>query len=563
MDVDKDGETTSRSQFSDREIADTDTFVNALRDAATGTESLQDGAWFNVCGERFHFPEKIVRTPAFQHSYLALLLKGVTPRGLSVARSEQGDVIVENSRAESFKLLLDHLCDKKPLTNVPFESVTQAYEDLLGEVIQWRLPRTYVTLPARLWTARRWTDLNAWYALTPRERLLLAPTPVAVQLIDEEFPTPLFTSQQLTKEECDKLIEDELVGDLLSTGENEVLAGYHIEGYYCLVAKESSQSPAEGVSNTLLSGFATPGCASWEGCSLFLKVPGFVPQRVVTYSLPTDFKLPPPPTSICDIKLPAEYPYMYRKRNRVYWWFSVNFGLEIAETSDPTTEDLQLRVIQVGHREKQSPQTATPPASGWLVPRSSLKGRDEWMCYHPDLTPTVRYTSGTKLYRDISLGTFFVKRIRFYPWGALVVSEHLESPFAVLCIDEVDMKRIYGEKVQIWLKGPCSSISRSEIDVAVAPDLSRVYLCICGSLVSQPVAPTSSKIVFEFTTQLNGRPKVKLSHVHIAEGSPVGSALVDMCCLGVLADFDPSTGLYYQAEISRMLCSRFVKLHDK
>lgn len=597
--MDVDGETTSHSQLSDHEIADTATFVNAFTPkegdsssassftgAAIGGGTLNgtsngDGAVFILGGQRFHFPERVVRAAAFQHSYLALLLKGVTPRGLPAARDENGDVIIENgsNNPEVFRLLLDHLCDKKPLAQLPFDKVTQAYEDLLGEVIQWRLPRTNVTLPSRLWTARRWTDLNAWYALTPRERVLLSPIPVAVQLVDDEFPTPVSTARKLTTEECKSLADEELISDLISNGEAEILAGYCIEDYYCLVAREfngptsidingvsSSNGPSSsghGGSGGLLAGFATPGeCISEFTCSLYLKLPHYIPHRILTYALPSDFKLPSPPIKICDSTLPAEYPYMYRKRSKVYWWFSINFGLEIAESIDPYTNHIQVKVTQMGHREKQSPQIATPPVSGWLVPRASVKGRDEWICYHPELTPTVKYTSNTKLYKDVTLGTFSIKRIQFYPWGALIVSEHLEPPFAILCIDEVDMKRIYGDRVQVWLRGTSSNLFRSDVDLAVAPDLSRVYLSFCGSLVSQPITPTSTKIVFEVMSVPGSRPRIKMSQVNVAEGSPTGPALNDMSCLGVLADFDPSTGLYYQAEISRLLCTRFIKLQE-
>eukprot|EP01057_Protomagalhaensia_wolfi_P005997 Protomagalhaensia_wolfi_Nauph_80__5996@NODE_813_length_1981_cov_3531_491761_g610_i0_p1_GENE_NODE_813_length_1981_cov_3531_491761_g610_i0NODE_813_length_1981_cov_3531_491761_g610_i0_p1_ORF_typecomplete_len326_score20_02_NODE_813_length_1981_cov_3531_491761_g610_i08781855 len=279
--------------------------------------------------------------------------------------------------------------------------------------------------------------------------------------------------------------------------------------------------------------------------------PALLRPRVLSYALPQDFRVP---------TVNSEYPYLYRKPGRVFWWLGTGFGLEVAGVSQPDTGIATARAIRLAPRDRQAPQVATPPPAGWLVPRGPAR-RDDWLCYHPDLAG-VKYASASKLTRETLFSAFPVRRLRFYPWGALVVADSLASGgiIAVLCIDEVDMRRIYGDRIVVALKGPLTSLARSELDVAAAPDLARVYLAFYGALVSQPVAPTASRVIFEV---LSGtRPKIKAGQIHVAEGSPSGYALGDLNCLGVLAEFDPSTGLYYQAEISRLLCPRFVKLQE-
>eukprot|EP01053_Blabericola_migrator_P000809 Blabericola_migrator_1__808@NODE_11_length_24785_cov_110_100736_g8_i0_p4_GENE_NODE_11_length_24785_cov_110_100736_g8_i0NODE_11_length_24785_cov_110_100736_g8_i0_p4_ORF_typecomplete_len590_score68_74_NODE_11_length_24785_cov_110_100736_g8_i01439416163 len=576
---------TSCSHLSDHEIADTGTLVTSfippsdnISDPAAvgdtgGTEQEDESAeeecdaspvTVSVRGIPVIIPSKLLKSPAFQHSYLALLLKGLTPQGVKVTLDEKGDIYIDSSKPSVFQMLIDHLCDKNPLMNLPFETVTQAYEDLLGEVIQWRLPRTNILLPPRLWTNRRWTDLTAWYSLTPHQRVLLAPQPVAVQLTEEEYPTPILTSRYLSVSECMQFAEREMISDLISEGEAEIIAGYEIESFYCLIAKEL-KGPIEGGSTGDQNADAT--------LVLYMKVPnellksddpsaayGAEQHRILTHSLPSDFRIPAPPIRVNNSQLTAEFPYMYRKPNKLYWWFSVSFGLEIAfALEDGFT---RIKINRMAAREKQAPQVATPLASGWLgVPRSSgNKGREDWMCYHPDLAPAARYTSACRLTKEMPFSSFQVRRLKFYPWGALVVADNMSPLIAVLCIDEPDMRRIYGDRVTVSFKSGCVLV-RSELDVAVAPDLSRVYLCLYGTLISQSISPISNKIIFEVPSA-PPRTKVKPGQIHVPEGSPTGPALGDLSCLGVLADFNPATGLYYQAEISRLLCPRFARMRE-
>eukprot|EP00914_Ancora_sagittata_P013975 GHVO01027402.1.p1 GENE.GHVO01027402.1~~GHVO01027402.1.p1 ORF type:complete len:800 (-),score=116.16 GHVO01027402.1:412-2673(-) len=292
--------------------------------------------------------------------------------------------------------------------------------------------------------------------------------------------------------------------------------------------------------------------------TILIKIPHS--DRVVVFDVALADRFQPPTN---EIGVSPIFPFAFRRMERHYLWMSPSFGLELQELRDGITGVNKIRCCHTMYSssaQKICGTIASEYCNSFItpVPHTPTQGIfsgskkevkiDTWSCYHP-MTGT-RYSDGIKWVREFG----DVAKVRFYPWGTLLMSANLAQTMAIVAVEQPELKQIYGERIQIVIKN-FEKLQREEIDVAATPTLDRVFLMAAGQVASQAITPSTTKLEFEFSGP--GRQKMKLVQVDIPDGAPIGKDTGSLQCLGILAEFDPEIGIYFQNEVSSVLCPKY------
>lgn len=553
----------------------------------------------------FSLPQAVTSKPLFQKSKLGIALNSVKfsklnlPDETIITRVSPGELHIERSShngsdpVADFALLTDHLLERNPLETFGFSSVADAYQRLLDEVRFWGLHKLPVELPYRLWTRSRWTDLTGLYVLSKSDAELLKFHPVAIQRddgtvqgvrvlkkvdLDNADATTIANINEMLNSEADfkrvvaffEYLDCQIV--LLNIDKNQTLKATDNGGPSCSSGDSDIQSPLISLSSTAASFSIESNTAN----QFLIKLPRA--NKIVAYDFSRSEY----------IKVPngIDYPMFYRRGDRHVFCFNSTFTLEVQELVDAISGLSKIRCGQtrIGNEPKMTlsgPSTTTSPQTSVMslfkAPSGTTdKKRETWQCYHPQLH--AKYVSSMKWIKDFGE----VRRIKLFPWGAILVLNKVDSPFAILSIDHSELKKIYGDRISICVRGfPHSVLNREDIDVTVTADLQRVYLCCCSQIASASIVPQNSRVDFEIAELPNKKYKLRLVHVDIPEGVPNGNSLGSLNCLGLYAEYDPKSGMfhnpivfiksrificsicffsgiYYQNQICKQLCTRYL-----
>lgn len=517
----------------------------------------------------FSLPQSVTSKSSFQKSSLGVALNSTKTSdfhlqdGTVVTRISHTELQVErpphtgSDHLADFSLLTDHLLGRKPLEAFGFSSIADAYQRLLGEVKFWGLHKSVVELPYRLWTRRRWSDLAGVYGLSRSDDELLKMHPVAIQLEDGTVQgVRVLSKMDLEAKETKSYVSTMLHAE----SELQKVVGVFESMEYLIVMIDSNldrhsqthtrtdeeiDSPSTSVPEAATPTFSSPstvaslsgrdGAESKFANQILIKLPKT--NKIVAY----DFSRHE------HIRVPngRDFPLFYRRDDRHVFCFSSSFSLELQELTDAMSGLSKIRcgLSRVGNEPKCAPFGAppTPPpqtAATSMMALFKTQGtkKDSWQCYHPQLS--ARYAPSMKWIKDFGE----VHRIRLFPWGALLVLSKPDSPFAILSIDHPGLKKVYGDRITICIRGfPHNFLTRDDIDITVTPGLERVYLCCCSQIASTSIVPQNSRIDFEIAEQPNRKYRLRLVHVDIPEGAPSGSSLGYLHCVGLFSEFDPKT----------------------
>lgn len=303
---------------------------------------------------------------------------------------------------------------------------------------------------------------------------------------------------------------------------------------------------------------------------ILIKLP--TQDKVVTYDLSRNEPLRVP--------MGHEHVLFYVRGDRHVFCFTPTFCLEIQEFTDAISGATKLRCGQsrLGHESGVArPNTTTPggASSGLLSGTSQgaastvmslfkagssggggASKKDLWQCYHP--VWGTKYASTIKQFRELGGGGIHL--VKFYPWGALFTASKAESPFAMLMVDHPKLRKSHGERIMVHVRGLThAGLSRKDMDVAVTAGLERVYLCCCSQIGSASIIPQASRVDFEVQEMPNkkGQYRLRLVHIDIPEGGPSGASFGTLNALGLLAEYNPRTGAYYQSAYCQQVCPKY------
>ncbi|KAH0488971.1 MAG: hypothetical protein KVP17_004084 [Porospora cf. gigantea B] len=528
-------------------VADKDAGGSTPLTVSSVPETVEDVS-FSVEGETLVVLSKVVKSHAFQQSTL-----GVMSKDDMAIKDADGNLVLENATASEFRLLLRLLQEEDPLANMCLSDVMESFCCLYHQLQRFRLPLRRLQLPTRIIFPMGWTELASLHYLPSslRNRFLLRPQ--AVQLPEGK----VHAVKVLTEVEPMAVLTQHFAED------DDTLASACAAYVTTLGALKMSLLLCRNVLNT--------DCRSFDWFYLMVEVPpedvshvSVVtstrdPHLVLFYSLLKAEPLPSQADGVPGCEVPV-FPHVYKKKNnRLFVRFSSELAFELynskfsdsSSCKDLKTPGFKLRMVPSYHVILDHPLSETE--------RKAIAVRPQWRCFHPSAL-SVKYRSDAKWLKDFG----DVESVRFYTWGALIVLTRVDSPFAIISIDDADLQAIYGQRVNVYFRTSSAIYpDRSQMEVVVDANLANCYLIVNGSIISQPIKPMTGRIDF-VVSDPNGndsffstKPSVRTHTVEIGEGAPRGCHCHGALALGCVAVFDTTTTMYFQSKEAGLLVDKF------